>query len=600
MKKQLNILLLALVTLLAAACHKDLDERIVSLKDDVVALEERVSKLNSSISSLSDLVSALEKNDHISGITEFTEDGRKAYRITFTSGTTLVLRSGTDGVSPIVGVRYNEQYEAYYWTIQMGPDGTPTWMTNSYGLRVKATGTVPTLKIEDGIWWYSFDGTSWTKTGWGPAQGESGSSVFTSIDTSDPYFVSFGLGEFNFFRVPTQRAFDELNRMCDQVNQQFKSYTDLVNKIPGDAWVKSVVEYEEGGDKGCRITLESGKVLTIRTGRSSRDSVLLSAKAYTDGKYYWVYRNRSDQEYQWLLYNGQMICVSYEDVTPHIGLTESNGHIYFTIAYAGGEAETMKDSSGNPVEATGRVVLDFFTAADYSDPAEVVLTMADGTVIRLPRTREYMPSVTEFSYQSQVVVPSTQYRFHLLAFVKDTLASPQVLSYEDFCKSSDLKADAIAVDAGGYVDQVAFVSMTTNPIQEGVEYNLIYDIRFTTGEASTWDASHKFRIAFFLTWNSHSLMRVAEFTREIPTTSITLYPQKLSLEVGATETMRCGFRPANTTDAPAIWSSSDPNIATVTSAGVVTAMAEGTCTISVTRGNITASSQCTVTKAATP
>ena len=187
MKKQLNILLLALVTLLAAACHKELDERIVSLKDDIVALEERVSKLNSSISSLSDLVSALEKNDHISGITEFTEEGRKAYRITFTSGTTLVLRSGTDGVSPIVGVRYNEQYEAYYWTIQMGPDGTPTWMTNSYGLRVKATGTVPTLKIEDGIWWYSFDGISWTKTGWGPAQGQSGSSVFTIQFLPGPY-----------------------------------------------------------------------------------------------------------------------------------------------------------------------------------------------------------------------------------------------------------------------------------------------------------------------------------------------------------------------------------------------------------------------------
>ena len=597
MKKQLNILLLALVTLLAAACHKELDERIVSLKDDIVALEERVSKLNNSISSLSDLISALEKNDHISGITEFTEDGRKAYRITFTSGTTLVLRSGTDGVSPIVGVRYNEQYEAYYWTIQMGPDGTPTWMTNSYGLRVKATGTVPTLKIEDGIWWYSFDGTSWTKTGWGPAQGESGSSVFTSIDTSDPYFVSFGLGEFNFFRVPTQRAFDELTSLCDQVNQQFKSYTDLVNKIPGDAWVKSVVEYEEGGDKGCRITLESGKVLTIRTGRSSRDSVLLSAKAYTDGKYYWVYRNRSDQEYQWLLYNGQMICVSYEDVTPHIGLTESNGHIYFTIAYAGGEAETMKDSSGNPVEATGRVVLDFFTAADYSDPSEVVLTMADGTVVRLPRTREYIPSIN-FSYQYNYVTPATRYRYHLLVLVKDTLSTKNTLSYEEYKQVSDFRLEAIAVD-GGYVEDIAQISFLPNSIAEGTEYNLTYDVRFVTDDASTWIASQKFRIATFILWNSHSLMKVAEFDRKIPTTELTLNPGSIDLTIGQTFALTRTFRPVNSTD-PTIWSSSDPSVATVSEEGVVTAIGEGTCQISISKGNLSRSCQCTVTKAATP
>lgn len=597
MKKQLNILLLALVTLLAAACHKELDERIVSLKDDIVALEERVSKLNSSISSLSDLVSALEKNDHISGITEFTEEGRKAYRITFTSGTTLVLRSGTDGVSPIVGVRYNEQYEAYYWTIQMGPDGTPTWMTNSYGLRVKATGTVPTLKIEDGIWWYSFDGISWTKTGWGPAQGESGSSVFTSIDTSDPYFVSFGLGEFNFFRVPTQRAFDELTSLCDQVNQQFKAYTDVVNKIPGDAWVKSVVEYEENGDKGCRITLESGKVLTIRTGRSSRDSVLLSAKAYTDGKYYWVYRNRSDQEYQWLLYNGQMICVSYEDVTPHIGLTESNGHIYFTIAYAGGEAETMKDSSGNPVEATGRVVLDFFTAADYSDPSEVVLTMADGTVVRLPRTREYIPSIN-FSYQYNYVTPATRYRYHLLVLVKDTLSTKNTLSYEEYKQVSDFRLEAIAVD-GGYVEDIAQISFVPNSIAEGTEYNLTYDVRFVTDDASTWITSRKFRIATFILWNSHSLMKVAEFDRKIPTTELTLSPASIDLTIGQTFALIRTFRPVNSTD-PTIWSSSDPSVATVSEEGVVTAIGEGTCQISISKGNLSRSCQCTVTKAATP
>ena len=120
MKKALQLLFLTAFALLLVSCHQELDQRITALQAELDDLESRVSQLNTNISKLSDLVSALEKNDHISGITEFLEDGQKAYRITFTSGSTLVLTSGTNGVTPIVGVRYNEQYDAYYWTIQMG------------------------------------------------------------------------------------------------------------------------------------------------------------------------------------------------------------------------------------------------------------------------------------------------------------------------------------------------------------------------------------------------------------------------------------------------------------------------------------------------
>ena len=598
MKKALQLLFLTAFALLLVGCHQELDQRIAALQDEVDDLESRVSQLNTNISKLSDLVSALEKNDHISGITEFLEDGQKAYRITFTSGSTLVLTSGTNGVTPIVGVRYNEQYDAYYWTIQMGENGTPTWMTNSYGLRVKATGTVPQLKIEDGIWWYSFDGTSWNKAGWGPAQGEPGTSVFSSIDTSDPYFVSFIIGDYNIFRVPTQFAFEELTRQCEELNKEFQTYTDLVNKIPGDTFVQSVSEFEEDGVKGCRITLESGKVLTIRDGYSSQDSVLLSAKAYTDGKYYWVYRSRSSDAFEWLRYKGEMICVSYENVTPVIGITESQGKFYFTISYAGGETETMKGPDGKPVEATGKVVLDYFTAADLSDPTMVVLTMADGTVVRLPRTREHFPSV-EFSYQNQLVQPSTQYRFHVLLFVKDTLSSKEVLTtYAAYEKASDLKIDAIAVDEGGYVENVVNVSITPTPIAAGVEYNLIYDVRFTTGDGASWNPTHKFRIAIFLTWKSHSMMAVAEFDRNIPTTDLKMGPTTLTLTVGATYQLEHSFRPANSTD-KTVWSSSDEAVATVSDTGLITAVAPGTCTITLQKGTFSKTCECTI-EAATP
>ena len=224
MKRIFLTLSLLLAVLLLGGCHKELDERIKQLKNDLYALEEVVSALNESTANLSSLVSALEKNEHITSIREWSLGEWSGYQIIFTSGTVLTLRNGTDGVSPILGVRYNEDNDGYYWTIQMGEDGTPTWMTNSYGQKVRATGQVPQLKIEDGLWWYSFDGNAWIKTNWGSPQGQSGSAVFSSIDTSDPYYVTFTLANGTRFQIPTQRAVDELNEQCNTLNETMKNY----------------------------------------------------------------------------------------------------------------------------------------------------------------------------------------------------------------------------------------------------------------------------------------------------------------------------------------------------------------------------------------
>ncbi|MBR3064056.1 MAG: Ig-like domain-containing protein [Bacteroidales bacterium] len=592
----LRLFFLSWASLLLLGCHKDLDNQIETLKEDVSQLEQQISKLNESISTLSNLISALEKNDHIADISEFMDGSRQAYRITFTSGTSLVLHHGTNGVSPILGVRYNEEFEAYYWTIQMGPNGTPTWMTNSYGLRVRASGSVPHLKIEDGVWWFSLDdGATWNKCGWAPAQGESGTSIFTSVDTSDPYYVTFLLSDWIALKFPTQKAFDELEAQCQSVNDEIKTYTRMINGLDPNLFVKSVVQYQDGDVSGYRFTLENGKVLSIRNGFSSRDSVLLSAKEWTDGKYYWVFRNRSNEAYQWLRYQGEMICVTYPDVTPHIGIVDSLGTLYFTISYADGKTEMMRDAQGKAVAATGKIVPDFFTSADVSDMAEVVLTMADGTVIRLPRTREYYPSFVELSYGSTAVEPMKSYRYQLLAFTTDTLPGKEALpDFAAYQKASDTKLDAIAVDHG-YVDDVYVAEYRTTVLENNlVAYDIIYDIRFSTGPSDTWDPTRKFRIALFLTWNSHSTMKVAEFDRLIPATSVRI-PKSIQLKKGATGTLECTYAPLNTTD-QVTWSSSDTKVATVSAKGLITAVGVGKCTITATMGKQFSTSTCTVTE----
>lgn len=596
--KRIFILFSILVpALLLGGCTKEIDERISQLKEDLYVLEQAVSSVNESTAKLAELVNALEKNEHIKSIQEWTLGNWSGYQITFTSGTVLTLRNGVDGVSPILGVRYNEENEGYYWTIQMGPDGSPTWMTNSYGLKVRATGQVPQLKIEDGLWWYSFDGNSWIKTNWASPQGEPGSAMFTSIDTSDPYYVTFSLANGYRFQIPTQRAVEELNEQCETLNKTMKEYADIVAGYDSSVFVKSVVEFEEGGVSGCRITMETGEVFTIRNGYDNRDSVLLSAKAYTDGKYYWVYRSRSTDEYQWLRYNGEMICVTLGDITPYIGIVDSLGQLYFTVAIGTGQAELMRDADGNPVKATGRIVEDFFTGADLSDLSTVVLTLSDGTKVSLPRTREHMPSAT-LSLRTDYVEAETSYTFQALLFLVDTLPGTTVLpDYASYAKEAGLSVEAVAID-DGYAGTVTAVNFSSQPITGGVRYESILDIPFTTGDLSVWNTSIKSRIAVFISWQNNTIMKVVEFRRAILATSITI-PASLEVEVGKTATLTASWLPTDTTDTDINWSSSDTAVATVTADGKVTGVAVGTCTITARMGRVSATCAVTV-KAATP
>ena len=599
MKRKLIPFILLTGALLLGGCHEEIDNRIAQLKEDVSALEQQVSNLNDNIASLSGLVSALEKNDHITGIKPWSLLDMTGYQISFSSGTTLRLQNGLDGVKPIVGVRYNEDYDAYYWTIQWGPNGKAVWMTDSSGRRVRATSWTPQLKIEEGVWWYSFDGSYWNKTTWVAAQGQAGTAFFSSIDTSNPYYVTFLLTDNTRFQIPTQEAVDQFTKNCEEINNLFKTYTDLISQTDSSIFVQSVAEFKEDGVSGARITLGDGQVLTIRNGFDSRDSVLLSAKAYTDGKYYWAYRNRSEEEYQWLLYKGKMVCVSLETITPQIGITDSLGVLYLTITYGDGPTEIMCDADGNPVPATGRLVPDFFTSADISDPDCVVLTLSDGTIVRLPRGRVYTPSVT-CSLRDENVQAATSYTYQLLLFVKDTLQQKAPCgSFEEYQAASGTKLEAVAID-DGYVSSIEVVSMysdTTNMTTHGyVSYDFIFDVRFTTGPMSQWNTAYPSRIAVFLSWQDKTIMKVVSFRRTIPATAVALSATALELNVGASSTLKATVSPGGTTDT-VTWKTSDAKIATVTDGGVVKAVATGTCTITATAGRHSATCTVTVTPA---
>ena len=591
----LTFVLLLSGLFLLGGCYDSIEQRISLLKERVSELEDRANKLNESINNLSGLITALEKNDHIVSISDWSSGSKKGYRISFTSGSSLIINSGTNGVVPIVGVQFNEQYGAYYWTIQMGPDGSPTWMTNSYGQRVRASGTVPQLKIEDGIWWYSFDGgKTWNKTGWGAAQGENGTSVFSSIDTSDPYFVIFTLVDKSVIKLPTQKGIDDITNSCGLANEIIEMYMSQLLHTDSSRFVKNVVAIEnENQTTGYRITFDDDSDITIFNGRNDRDSVWIGIQTYTDGKRYFVYRAHAGDYVDWMRYQGQMICADIEDVTPHIGITDSLGVLYFTVAYGEGEPELMLNAEGNPVQATGTVVLDFFTDIDLSNPNTVVLIMEDGTRIALPRTRIYTPSLTLLAADIDVA-PGLEYPNQLVAILTDTLTSRTVCpDFDAFCELTGSHLEAVATD-GGLVNTLRIASFVGRQISEGVAYTAHVTIPFTTASRADWDVTRKTRIAVFYSWGTSSIMKVAEFDQIILVDEVRLDETEITVNKGETRSLMATVLPEDASDKTVTWSSSNDRIVRVSASGEITAVAEGTCTITATAGEKSASCQVTV------
>jgi hypothetical protein len=89
----------------------------------------------------------------------------------------------------------------------------------------------------------------------------------------------------------------------------------------------------------------------------------------------------------------------------------------------------------------------------------------------------------------------------------------------------------------------------------------------------------------------------AHFTETaVRVTGVTVTPDAATINIGATRQLTATVAPANATNQAVTWSSSDPAVATVDANGLVTAVAAGTATITVTTadGGHTATSAITV------
>lgn len=194
MKSYISIFISAIFILSGCAGYDDtaLRNEIDNLEDRIASLESWQAEVNANLSALSNIVNALQGNDYVTGVTDLKDQSGNliGYSIHFAKSGSKVIyhgQNGSDGKSPEIGVRLDSDGE-YYWTCN------GTWLSDAYGNRIPASGSdgadgiTPELKIENGLWYISYnDGADWTQLG--EIQVSGSSCIFKEVKSVDGYAV---------------------------------------------------------------------------------------------------------------------------------------------------------------------------------------------------------------------------------------------------------------------------------------------------------------------------------------------------------------------------------------------------------------------------
>lgn len=171
------------------SCQKDWSDEVNDLLERVSKLESICDQANTDISGLKQIVSLLEANDYITSVNELAD--KSGYALNFLKGNTIVIKHGTNGSYPVLGV---EEYEnVFYWTQKIG-DAPSSWILDSKGNKIQATGVngkTPVIDINThGNWTVDYgEGAQELKVNGKPvsATGKDGANGKDGVDGEDGY-----------------------------------------------------------------------------------------------------------------------------------------------------------------------------------------------------------------------------------------------------------------------------------------------------------------------------------------------------------------------------------------------------------------------------
>lgn len=171
-------------------------------------------------------------------------------------------------------------------------------------------------------------------------------------------------------------------------------------------------------------------------------------------------------------------------------------------------------------------------------------------------------------------------------FTSDALTAAKLTEKENDLVSVTFASFTAAkeVKAGNWY-KLAFKTLKAGSTVVSISDGYVYDSEYNDLTPTTTDT-----VTFTIT----------EPSSNVAVTGVTLNKTELPLNVGATETLTATVAPDNATNKAVTWTTDNAEVATVAD-GVVTAVAEGTATITATTadGSFTASCTVTVTAAAT-
>lgn len=179
---------------------------------------------------------------------------------------------------------------------------------------------------------------------------------------------------------------ETLEALCRDINQNISSLKSILEALQQNEFVSSVSAIVENGETvGYSIVFTKSGVVNIYNGKDGQDaSTPVVGVKDENGTLYWTLDG------EWLLdAEGNRIKAEGKDgVTPQLRIMDKN----WEISYDGGQTWSMLGP------ATGTDGNSFFTSVTSTD-TEVVLTLADGTVITLPMLK---PTSIEFDIQGDV------------------------------------------------------------------------------------------------------------------------------------------------------------------------------------------------------
>lgn len=450
----------------------------------------------------------------------------------------------------------------------------------------------------------------------------------------------------------------KLEEWCKTTNSQISALQGLVEALQANDYVTGVTPIMEGSKEvGYTITFTKSKPITILHGKDGANGTngedgkdgqngitpIIGAQKDVDGIYYWTIK-LGDAETTWLTdadgnkirttgdngadgedgADGENGTDGKDGHTPVISIDTFEGKLYWKI-----DGEWLKDADGNKVPATGEkgdkgdqgaqgnqgatgpagptgptgptgpagstgpagpqgdAVFKNNGVKSYPDKGYVEFELANGTKFQVP----LFVAAVSFDAYTPLQLKTAGTETEVAVILSATLKKADFAAIK--AEITNAGGTNTAITRAAIERWTVTVTAPTFKADGTLDAQPMVKVTAPAGVPAGDTALLKVTV-IDSKGNESSSTRVLFYDNRVPVTGITLTPTTATVKVGRTSSLTATVLPAEATNKNVTWTSSDATIASVAD-GVVTAVAAGTATITVTTEDGDFSATCDVT-----